>query len=86
MNEGEALKEFKKVLKQKTGVLWDELCENPNSNPSFIPGKYRIVQLGSRNADKGVISSYQSISRVMNINSIVKKLEDDLQSPALSNN
>jgi len=56
MNEGEALKEFKKVLKQKAGVVWDELCENPNSPPPYISGKYRIVQLGSRNADKGVVS------------------------------
>lgn len=83
-NEAEALKEFKKVLKQKAAVLWDQLCEAPDQAPPYVQGKYRIVQLGSRNCDKSIASSYQTISRVMNINTIVKNLEDDLQSPALS--
>ena len=78
LDEKEALKEFKKVLKQKTKVTWEQLCEAPNQPPPYVPGKYRIVQLGSRNADKSVVSSYQSIKRVMNINTIVRKLEEDI--------
>ena len=43
LDEKAALKEFKKVLKQKSKVTWESLCQNPDSKPPFIAGKYRII-------------------------------------------
>lgn len=78
-DEKAAIKEFKKVFKQKSGYAWESLAADPNVKPAFISGKYRIIQLGDREADKRVASSYQSLTKYFNINSITSALERSVE-------
>ena len=77
LDEAGAVKEFKKVLKQKSGLVWENL--GPHQKPVYLANKYRIVQLGMVGAEKRIVSQYRSLTSVVNINSIVKAFEDDLK-------
>lgn len=81
-----ANKEFEKLIKQKTGLLWNSVIAIGEADQvPYMADKYRIVMLGNRNADKRVMSAYQSFNRALNINTIIKTLEGDLEkSPSTS--
>jgi hypothetical protein len=77
LDEAAALKEFKKILKQKAGLSWEVLCGDPRAKPPAK--KYRVVQLGALNADKRIASQYQSLTSVINVNHITRAFEEDLK-------
>jgi len=43
LDDKAAIKEFKKVFKQKSGYAWEALAADPNFKPAFITKKYRII-------------------------------------------
>lgn len=43
LDDKAAIKEFKKVFKQKSGYAWEALAADPKFKPAFISKKYRII-------------------------------------------